>query len=584
MRKACLSRPLLLGSLLLPAALAASDPPHPAPIRLQLGVLIPMRDGVRLVADLWLPEAPGRYPVLLARTPYLKTGLQLNEWAAYFAARGFVVALQDTRGRGDSGGTFDAFFQEGRDGYDTIEWLAKQPWSNGRVGTFGPSYLATAQWLAARERPPHLACMMPTAPAGRWFEELPYMGGAFAPVTALSFANEVSGRIDQEANADSVPWEKVLAHRPLLTADEVFGRRMPLYRDWITHSTTGPYWDRLRFTAHDFAKVDIPTLTVTGEYDGDQPGALFDWRGIQAHGAHPERHFLLIGPWRHIEAFRGGSTKVGDSEFSPDSIVDTKAIHLAFFDACLKGSGVAYDAPRARVYVTGANVWRSFDSYPPEVAAPRKLYLASAGHANGSLGDKGDGRLLSEVPETATDSTPDRFTFDPKNPVPGSLGDWGMDRREVQRRDDVLAYTGEILKEPLEVIGVVTVDLEAASDARDTDFTAVLSDVGPDGRALMLGPHVGIRRARYRHGYAREELLTPGTVETFRIELFDIAHRFLPGHRIRLEISSSAAPAYNPNQNTGNPVATDTEWRTAHQTIFHDRAHGSSLTLLVMPN
>jgi uncharacterized protein len=562
--------------LLLGAALRAAEPPAPGPVRSEFGVPIPMRDGVKLSADLWLPDAPGRHPVLLARTPYLKTGLGLSRWAQYFASRGYVFAIEDTRGRGDSEGTFDAFFTEGKDGYDTIEWLAAQPWSNGRVGMLGPSYLGTAQWLAAREKPPHLACMAPTAAAGRWFEEFPYMGGAFTEPTALSWVNEVSGRIDQEENLEDLSWSKVLAHRPLLTADTVLGRTMPLYRDWLTHSTLDPYWDRLRFTPRDFAAIDIPTLTVSGWYDGDQPGALFYWRGLMDNAPHRDRHFLIVGPWRHIEAFRGGSTKVGDSEFPPTSIIDTKAAHLAFFDGCLKGAIPRFDPPRARIYVTGANVWRSFDRYPPADAIPRPLYLASGGHANTS---DGDGTLSWERP---ADAPPDRFTYDPRNPVPGNLDDWGMDRREIQRRGDVLVYTSGPMKDPLEVVGGVAVDLQAASDARDTDFTAVLSDVGPDGRALRLGPMAGIRRARYRNGYGREELLTPGKIESFRIELFDIAHRFEPGHRIRLEISSSAAPVYNPNQNTGNPVATDTEWKVAHQTVYHDHTRASAITLPVI--
>ena len=573
-------RHLWLGALILFAAGsgAAEGPSDVGRVRSEFGVMVPMRDGVKLAADIWLPEGPGRHPVLLARTPYMKTGLQLAAWAQYFAGRGYVVVLQDTRGRGDSEGAFDAFFGEGKDGYDTVEWLAAQPWSNGRVGMFGPSYLGTAQWLAARERPPHLTCIVPTAAAGRWFEEVPYMGGAFSQMFALSWANEVSGRIDQEANLESLDWERVLGHRPLLTADVVLGRSMPLYREWLSHSTTGPYWDRLRFSEQDFASIHIPTLTVTGWYDADQPGALSYWRGLMASAPQRERHFLVVGPWRHVEAFRGGSAEVGDSKFTPDSIVDTKALHLAFFDRCLKGQGTATEPPRARIYVTGTNVWRNLDTYPPASASPRRLYLTSGGHASSSAGD---GKLSWETP--AAEAPPDRFTFDPKRPVPASLGEWAADRREVQRRDDVLVYTSEPLEEPLEVIGAVAVDLEAESDARDTDFTAALSDVGLDGKAIQLGPHVGIRRGRYREGYDRERLLTPGKVETFRIELFDIAHGFLPGHRIRLEISSSAAPLYSPNQNTGNPVATDTEWKVAHQKVHHDRTRKSALTLSVMP-
>lgn len=557
------------------AALTFSALPVKAQVRSEFGVMIPMRDGVRLAADVWLPETPGRYPVLLARTPYLKTTLGLNEWARYFASRGYVFVVQDVRGRGDSEGKFEFFFGDGKDGYDTIEWLAKQRWANGRVGTLSLSYLGTVQWLAAREHPPHLVCMAPTAAAGRWFEEIPYLGGAFAMGFALNWINSVSGRIDQGPTAESVDWDKVMAHRPLLTSDSVMGRKMPLYRDWLLHPTTGSYWDRLRFTPKDFAGITIPTLTTTGWFDGDQPGALFYWRGLMANASNRDRHFLLAGPWLHIETFRGGSTKIGEMEFSPESIVDTKAIHLAFFDWCLKGTSSRFDAPRARVYVTGANVWRSFDSYPPAESAPRRLYLTSGGKANTS---GGDGKLTWEP----ADAPPDTFTYDPKNPVPGTLENWGQDRREIQHRPDVLVYTTEALSEPLEIIGGIVVDVQAATDARDTDITAVLSDVGPDGRALKLGPMIGIRRGRYRNGYSREELLTPGKTENYRIELFDLAHRFEPGHRVRLEISSSAAPFFNPNQNTGNPIATDTVWKVAHQTIYHDRAHPSSITLPVM--
>src|SRR6185503_7358385 len=239
---AVIARALLIAAVI-PCATAVAQ------VRTQFGVMIPMRDGVSLAADVWLPKAPGRYPVLLARTPYMKTGLRLNEWAAWFASRGYAFVVQDTRGRGDSEGTFDAFFGEGKDGFDTIEWLAAQPWSNERVGTLGLSYLGTAQWLAAREHPPHLACMAPTASGGRWFDELPYNGGAFMSLFALAWTNEVSARIDQEANADDVDWATVLAHRPLLTSDSVLGRVMPLYRAWITNSTTGAYWDRIRFSA-----------------------------------------------------------------------------------------------------------------------------------------------------------------------------------------------------------------------------------------------------------------------------------------------------------------------------------------------
>jgi putative CocE/NonD family hydrolase len=315
-----------------------------------------------------------------------------------------------------------------------------------------------------------------------------------------------------------------------------------------------------------------------GWFDGDQPGAMFYWRGMQAGSPARGKQFLLVGPWLHVQTWRGGERRVGEMELGPESVVDNKAIHLAFFDWCLKGAAPRFDFPRARVYVTGLNRWKDFDAYPPKQVAERPLYLHSGGRANSI---SGDGRLTWDPPAA---EPPDRYTYDPKQPVPTDPDDEpsGRDQRAVERRDDVLVFTGDPLTAPVEIIGSVTATVHAATDARDTDFLAKLVDVYPDGRAVLLGSRIGIRRARYRHGYEREELLAPNQVEAYRIELFDIAHSFQPGHRIRVEISSSAAPMYNPNQNTGNPVATDTEWKVARQTVYHDRARASAITLPVV--
>jgi len=553
------------GALQLPAQATS------APSRM----VIPMRDHVKLAAEVWLPTEPGRKPVLLVRTPYGRGALGVRDWAAYFTTRGYGFVIEDTRGRGDSEGQFDFLFPEGKDGYDTIEWIARQPWSNGRVGMAGLSYLGTVQWLAAREHPPHLSCIAPTAAGGRWFEEVPYMGGAFLESWALDFANSTAPSAAGAADPDSIDWGHVLAHRPLVSADSVLGRRLSLYQEMLAHSTLDAYWRRLVFTRADFSNIDVPTLTTTGWYDGDQPGALVYWRGMMASAPHRARHFLIVGAWRHPETFRGGSTKVGDTELSAESVIDMKATQLAFFEWCLKRVSPRFEAPRARVYVTGSNEWRSLDAYPPTTITRRSLYLVGAGHAASS---SGDGRLTWDAP---TASPPDSFTFDPKQPVADEFESWGADRRAIQGRQDVLVYTSEALQRPLTVIGSVVVRLQAATDGLDTDFTAVLSDVLPDGRALRLGPHLGIRRARFRRNYEHELLMTPGRSDLIEIPLFDIAHTFGPGHRMRLEISSSSAPTYAVNQNTGGPIATDTTWRVAHQTVFHERGRQSSVVLPV---
>jgi putative CocE/NonD family hydrolase len=551
-------------------------------VRRQFDTRIPMRDGVRLSADVWFPPDSGRYPALLIRTPYLKTrGLfKFPEHGAFFASRGYVLVVQDVRGRGDSEGEYNFYLTDADDGYDTVEWMATQPWCNGRVGMLGFSYLGEVQWLAARARPPHLVCIAPTA-SGALDGIFNYLGGAVVMGWAIPWLNLVSGRIYQGDNVTGTDWDQVFQHRPLLTMDEAFGRRIPFYRAFMERPDWDPHWKKLHFGPEVYRSLDIPALHVTGWFDGDQPTAMHRWRGMTAHSPSREQQYLLAGPWTHNDTFLGGKIKLGDMDFSSDSVVDNKALHLAFFDHYLKRATPKFDFPRARIYVTGLNQWRSFDQYPPADARFRPLYLHSGGRANSATGD---GRLSWQ---SASDEPPDGYTFDPRNPVPSKLNgeDLPLDHRPIERRDDVLVYTSDPLADPLEVIGRSHVELFAASDARDTDFTAKILDVYPDGRAVKLGTlPTGVIRARYRNGLERPELLTPGKPEKFRIELFDFAHAFLRGHRVRIEISSSAYPFIAPNQNTGNPVHTDTEWRSARQTVFHDRARPSHVALPVMPN
>jgi putative CocE/NonD family hydrolase len=548
-----------------------------AQIRQQFDVRIPMRDGVKLSADIWLPQADGKYPAILIRLPYLKTTPPAPDLGKFFAGHGYVFIVQDCRGRGDSEGEFDFYFTDGKDGYDTIEWMAGQPWCDGKVGMMGFSYLGAVQWLAAREHPPHLVCITPTAPSGRFFDELPYVGGAWMMQWALSWLNNISARISQD-NTSGVDWESVFKHRPLLTMDEVMGRKMKLYREWLEHSTIDEYWKRILFFPENFRRMNLPALHVTGWFDGIQPGALSYWDGMDKHSPGKDKQYLVIGPWNHPQTFLGGALKMGEMEFSGDSVIDRMAQHLAFFDHFLKGSSTKFDQARVRVYLTGSNKWLDLDDYPPPQAQPKALFFHSGGKANTLIGD---GSLSWEAPRQ---ESPDRYTYNPKNPVPCGIDNnfYAIDNRVFERRDDVLVYTSTALNEPISILGRVFVQLYAASDALDTDFTAKLLDVYPDGRAVNLGPEpVGIRRARYRNGYEKEELLTPNRPEKFQIELYDIGHTFLPGHKIRVEISSSAYPMFNPNQNTGNPVATDTEWKTASQTIFHNSKLPSHILLPV---
>lgn len=566
---------MMAAFVLAAGSLAAQD----LPVTQQFDVRVPMRDGVTLSADIWRPAGPGRYPAIVMRTPYLRVRASVPKLARFYASRGYAFVIQDTRGRGDSDGRFSWLQDDGPDGYDTIEWLAAQPWSNGRLGMAGGSYLGSVQWLAAREHPPHLVCLLPRAAAGRWFDETPYLGGAFLMGFAVTWSNLTAGRLAGDVNAELVNWNEVYRHRPLASMDSAMGRRMPVYQSWLEHSTFDAFWKRITLTDTDFAGIDLPALTVTGWFDADQSGALHYWRGMRAHSPARDRQYLIIGPWQHVPTIYGNSPlKLGELTFGPESVMDANATDLRWFESCLKETG-PYPAPRAHLYLTGLNQWRDFPEYPPAESAPRRLYLHSGGRANTATGDG----TLDWNPPTGPEPG-DRYTYDPAQPLAiAEVQEDGADQRRWEQRQDVLVYSTAPFQDTVSVVGGVSLEFYATSDAQDTDFMAKIMDVLPDGRALKLGAKtVGVIRARFRNGYEREELLTPGKTERFRIDLFDLGHVFLPGHRIRIDLSSSASPAVAPNPNTGNPVASDTGSVVAHQTIYHDRAHPSALIVPVL--
>ena len=352
-------------------------PPATAQIQQRLDLRVPMRDGVELSANLWLPDGSGPHPTVLVRTPYIKANERYPQLGKQYADRGYAFIVQDARGRGDSDGSFDFFFADAEDGFDTIEWIARQPWSNGRVGMVGGSYLATVQWLAARAGAPNLVCMIPQAPAADYFDELPYIGGAWLMKWSLDWINGTSGRTAQGPVMGATDWEAVYAHRPLITMDDAMGRDMPLYNDFLSHSTRDAYWDRILFKDEDFAAIDLPALVFTGWFDADQPGTMRYWEGMRDHSPGAGKQHIIIGPWDHGQAISGGELSLGDFRFTPESVVDVQAVHMDFFDYCLAGSRSTPERPRARVYVMGSNEWREFDEYPPAEVEPQSLYLSS---------------------------------------------------------------------------------------------------------------------------------------------------------------------------------------------------------------
>jgi len=525
-------------------------------------VEIPMRDRVNLSANVWLPrDFAGPFPVVLLRTPYGSNETEFGRLGlADYVAAGFAIVYQSVRGRGKSQGKFGFFFVEGKDGYDTVEWIASQDWCNGKVAMDGGSYLGTAQWLAAREHPPHLTCIMPSVPAGDWFNEIPYVGGALQVDWAFSWLGMMAGaEFDLEDAGD----KNLQKYRPLIDAEKILGTELPLYQEILGHPTFDAYWKQLQFTAADFVSITIPVLTVTGWFDGDQAGSMSYWRGIEEHSKLRDRAQLIVGPWQHAPCYLGGEPKLEEMEFGAGSVLPMRQIRVRFLRRHVLGQQLEWE-PRVRVFVSGLNKWLATDRYPPAQAQAKPYYLCAEG----------------KLARINAQGGVDRFAYDPNDPVPYKAG--AKDHRELEQRPDVVVYSTEVLREPVTVVGPVELVLIAASDQLDTDFTAKLLDVYPDGRAISLTHVGGVLRARYRNGFEQPELLVRSKPYEFRIKLSHVGHTFLPGHRIRLHVSSSCFPAADPNTNTGGDFRTDVETLTAAQTIFHDSEHQSRLMLPVL--
>jgi putative CocE/NonD family hydrolase len=508
-------------------------------------VRVPMRDGVTLSADLYLPAAEGRHPAILQRTPYDNTMPLWVGIAQYFASRGYAFVSQDVRGRCDSDGVWEPFVNEAEDGYDTVEWVAAQPWCDGQVAMMGGSYGGLVQWLAAREGPPHLRTLVSTAAAGRIMEELPWHFGKVMPPWAMGWLNMVGGRVVQPSTIPD--WDRVVRARPSRDADLALGRLNTVWREWLRHPTYDGYWRRMSMLDR-FAQVDLPVLHITGWFDGDRWGQLYYWREMARRSPAAARQYLLAGPWDHAGT-RTPQPRHGGLEFGEGAVVDMNAVHLRWFDYWLRGTG---DAPvdfgpgaRSRIFLMGENRWREDATWPPPSSVEVAFYFHSGGGAN-TLG--GDGRLDRVAPGGEPS---DQYTYNPEDATPSSPDPYDypggpevLDQRWLLRRDDVVVYTSEVLTEPLELAGHPFVAVWAESDAPDTDFAATLYDVHPDGRSAALTS--GIMRGSYREDSARPsaEPLRPGVPFLCRIELLATANVFGVGHRVRVAVMSARWPAY----------------------------------------
>jgi putative CocE/NonD family hydrolase len=558
-----------------------TSPYDGTPVVVEHNVMVPMRDGVRLATDVYRPAAPGKYPVILARDPYDNGSDDASVAEGHaWARRGYVFLHQDVRGRYDSEGTFYPYAAEATDGYDAQQWAATQPWSNGKVGMLGGSYLASAQWLSAHLRAPALTAIAPRMTPYNYYKDVAYVGGAFSLASRIDWATLVSGRSNQVRNYD---WKRLVRHLPLASMDRALGRDLPHWRDWIAHPSYDSFWKEFDVESRA-TQIDVPALNIAGWYDVFLRGNLTSFTDMRAKARSQRARAgqkLIVGPWPHAEF---PSQRLGELDFGPDSMVKFEALQVRWFDYWLKGepNGVLDEAP-VRIFVMGENRWRDEQEWPLARTRYTKFYLHSAGRANGRAGD---GRLDRSPPK---DEPADRYVYDPENPVPTIGGNLmfkpmqagPFDQSALDDRSDVLVFATSPLTEDVEVTGPVTVTLYAASSARDTDFTAKLVDVHPDGKAYNIAD--GIIRARYRESFEREALLEPGKVYEYTIDLWATSNVFLKGHRIRLDISSSNFPRFDRNPNTGHPFGQDALTQPATQTIYHTRRYPSHITLPLIP-
>jgi uncharacterized protein len=526
-------------------------------------------DGVPLVADIYRPETPEPSPTILVRIPFtgtFKNRLGAEAVGRFWAGRGYTAVIQGTRGRYLSGGEHYPLTHERQDGLETLQWLARQPWFDGRLGMWGGSAFGYTQWvLADQEKPGPRALIIQIASTS--FYEAFHPGGAFSLESALFWGIRSRGPQDEDPRIADM--ERGFDGFPMIDADRRAVGEIRFFRDWASHTQLDGYWKAI--DGENRARTpQAPVLLMAGWYDPFLPTQLRDFETIRAH-ARPEvarRSRLVIGPWVHADpvVFADGKT-AGD--YRPASIAPS----IPWFDHHLLGRPLdpAHAAP-VRIYVMGAEVWRDEQEWPLARARYTSLYLSSGGRANTAAGD---GRLTMSPPPAQ--EVPDAYTYDPGRPVPSRGGAMlgpraGMAlQNDVEAREDVLVYTGEPLQEDIEVTGPIRAVLHIGTTAPNTDFMVKLVDVYPDGRAYNVSDGV------LRRGYSA------GKFHEIQVDLWPASRLFRRGHRLRMEISSSNYPRYDRNPNTGRDIPTETSPVRAVQTIFHSAERPSRIVIPVIP-
>lgn len=568
---------------------SAAEQKPPAEVELLWGVRIPLRDGVKLNATVYKPRGDERHPVIFTLTPYI--GDTYQERAFYFARNGYAFALVDVRGRGNSEGRFEPFANEGRDGQDVVEWLAAQAWSNGKVTMWGGSYAGFDQWATLKEFPPHLATVVPVAsvhPA----VDFPFFRNVFTSYD-IQWLTFTSGLTPNTNLFGASPFwvEKYSArytqNRPYRELDQIVGNTSTHFQTWLQHPVPDAYWDAMTPTPDDYKRIDLPILTITGHYDGDQRGALEYYRRHMLYGSEHARqqHYLIIGPWDH-PGTRTPRAEVGGLKFGPASLLDMNKLHREWYDWTMKGGPKPeFLKKRVAYYVVGAGAenWKYADSLEAISNVRRTLYLDSDGRAGDAFHS---GVLRGEQPSGVP---ADKYTYDPLDQRPAEL-----EREEVQgylldQRDvlsingDGLVYHSAPFAEDTEVTGWLKFVAWMALDVPDTDFHVSVYEIMRDGTSVFLTDD--LMRARYRSSPRQAQPVKPGEVNRYEFDAFQFfSRRVQKGSRLRLVINSPNSIFLEKNYNSGGDVASETakDARTAHVTLYHDPQHPSFLELPIV--
>lgn len=575
---------VLLGALTT-AAVRADQPPSPPDaeqVKFQWDVKIPLRDGVKLSANVYTPRQQKEpAPCIFTLTPYIAQSY--HDRGVYFAAHGYPFLTVDVRGRGNSEGEFRPLIQEARDGHDVVEWLAQQPYCNGKVTMWGGSYAGYDQWVTAKEFPPHLATIVPVAS--------PYAGTDFptraniASPYLMQWLTFTSGKASQ-ANifGDMAFWGAVNRQwfesgRPFKELDTLLGNPSPIFQEWLAHPQLDDYWDSYNPTSEQYAKLSLPILTITGSYDGDQPGALEHYRQHMKHGnaEAKARHYLVIGPWDHAGT-RTPQAEFGGLTFGPASLVDLPKLHLDWYAWTMQnGQKPEFLRKRVAYYVMDADKWRYADTLEGVTAESRSYFLDSSGNAADVLAS---GSLATSPAK----GKPDQYVYDPRdlsiaeverNLDPASLTD---QRPVYTQQGKVLVYHTAPFERDTEISGFFKLSAWLAIDRPDTDFVVSVYEIRPDASSILLTNDQ--QRARYRESERQAKLITTREPLKYDFDSFTFTSRMVrKGSRLRLVVGPANSTYSQKNYNSGGDVSSETlsDARPVTVKLYHDRAHPSTL-------